>query len=67
MATLFLDYNLGDFVCHPDQEDWGMGQVQSIQGSRVTVNFQHAGKLTIDASVITLNLLSDDEVAQKTI
>ena len=36
----------GDFVRHPTQDDWGIGQVQSVVGDRVTVNFEHAGKQT---------------------
>ena len=30
--------------------DWGVGQVQSVIGDRVTVNFENAGKRGIDAS-----------------
>jgi hypothetical protein len=38
----------GTFVRHPGRPDWGIGQVQSAIGSRVTVNFEHAGKVVID-------------------
>jgi transcription elongation factor GreA-like protein len=44
----------GDFVNHPDRPDWGLGQVQSVAGNRVTVNFENAGKVTINAAVISL-------------
>lgn len=44
----------GMFVRHPDQPDWGLGQVQSNIGGRVTVNFEHAGKVVIDGRSITL-------------
>ena len=44
----------GSWVRHPGRPDWGPGQVQSAIGSRVTVNFQHAGKLLINTSVVTL-------------
>ena len=44
----------GDLVHHPDQPDWGIGQVQSVDGNRVTVNFQHAGKRLINVAVIGL-------------
>jgi len=47
----------GQIVLHPDYPDWGWGQVQSAIGERVTVNFQHQGKVLIDASRITLRLL----------
>ena len=44
----------GQFVRHPDQPDWGLGQVQSVAGLRVTVNFEHAGKVLVNAAVVTL-------------
>ena len=44
----------GDFVRHPERPDWGLGQVQSIIGARITVNFENAGKLLIDGSVVEL-------------
>lgn len=44
----------GDFVNHPDRPDWGLGQVQSVVGNRVTVNFENAGKVTINAAVVSL-------------
>lgn len=44
----------GNLVRHPARPDWGLGQVQSVIGRRVTVNFEHAGKVVIDASRIRL-------------
>lgn len=44
----------GMLVRHPDQADWGVGQVQSVIGARVTVNFEHAGKVVIDSKRIFL-------------
>jgi FKBP-type peptidyl-prolyl cis-trans isomerase 2 len=44
----------GMLVRHPDRPDWGLGQVQSVIGDRVTVNFEHAGKVVIDGSRISL-------------
>jgi len=44
----------GDFVRHPGRLDWGLGQVQSIVGSRITVNFENAGKQLIDGNVVVL-------------
>lgn len=44
----------GSFVRHPDCPDWGLGQVQSVIGRRVTVNFENAGKVVIDGSRIML-------------
>ena len=41
-------------VRHPTEADWGLGQVQSVAGDRVTVNFEHAGKVLINARLIEL-------------
>ena len=41
-------------VRHPDRPDWGTGQVQSVVGDRVTVNFEHAGKVLINAALVEL-------------
>jgi transcription elongation factor GreA-like protein len=48
------DFNLGDFVYLPHAEDWGIGQVQSVIGRRVTVNFEHQGKQLIDTDNVRL-------------
>ena len=52
--SLFIDYSLGDFVTHSERPDWGVGQVQSIEGTRITVNFEHVGKQLINAEIISL-------------
>jgi hypothetical protein len=44
----------GDFVRHPGRPDWGLGQIQSMIGPRITVNFENAGKVVIDGNVIEL-------------
>ena len=51
----------GMLVRHPRREDWGLGQVQSNIGGKVTVNFEHAGKVVIDSSNVSLVLVVDFE------
>jgi len=46
----------GTYVRHPEKPEWGLGQVQSVIGTRITVNFEHAGKRSINADVIDLEL-----------
>jgi Protein of unknown function (DUF3553) len=46
----------GMIVRHPTQPDWGLGQVQSNIGGRVTVNFEHAGKVVIEARLVELQV-----------
>lgn len=55
-----LDLVPGALVRHPDKPDWGLGQVQSAIGSRVTVNFENAGKLLIDTSKVALTVVDPE-------
>ena len=50
----------GVLVRHPDLEEWGLGQVQSSIGNRITVNFEHQGKELINGNVISLILVEED-------
>jgi hypothetical protein len=47
----------GMFVRHQGAPDWGLGQVQSRIGDRITVNFEHAGKVVIDARRVELEIV----------
>jgi hypothetical protein len=49
----------GQRVRHPLEPDWGLGQVQSVAGSLVTVNFEHAGKRVINGAVVELEPVED--------
>jgi hypothetical protein len=50
----------GVLVRHPERPEWGLGQVQSAVGPRVTVNFENAGKLLINTDVILLETIEGD-------
>lgn len=47
----------GQYVRHPGRPDWGIGQVQSVVGDRVTVNFDNAGKLLINTAQTILEIV----------
>lgn len=49
----------GTLVRHPMRPDWGLGQVQSNINDRLTVNFEHAGKVVIDLRLVTLAMVFD--------
>ena len=55
----------GNFVRHPDQPDWGVGQVQSVVDGRATVNFEHAGKRTILLAAVALVPAGPGDVGPK--
>ncbi|AOX17044.1 DUF3553 domain-containing protein [Kozakia baliensis] len=44
----------GQIVVHPDHPEWGQGQIQSVIGARVTVNFENQGKVLINAEHVFL-------------
>lgn len=44
----------GTFVRSPANPDWGLGQVQSAIGDKVTVNFEHRGKLVLNLAAAPL-------------
>ena len=44
----------GMMVRNPAQPDWGLGQVQSSIAGKITVNFEHAGKVVIDEKHVHL-------------
>lgn len=50
----------GALVRHPEERDWGVGQVQSVVGSRITVNFENAGKRLINGDRIRLILVEPE-------
>ena len=47
----------GTLVRHPEAEDWGVGQIQSAIGSIITVNFEHRGKVVINADRVALDVV----------
>lgn len=46
----------GMIVSHPDEPGWGLGQVQSNIGGKITVNFREVGKMVIDGSQVALTI-----------
>jgi hypothetical protein len=49
----------GQRVRLPARPEWGTGQVQSVAGDRVTVNFEDAGKVTLRLSAVELELVEE--------
>ena len=56
---MIIDYEPGDKVTNPANKDWGIGQVQSIINSKVTVNFENAGKKVININIIELERVTE--------
>ena len=58
---MILDFEPGDKVINILNEEWGIGQVQSIIKNKVTVNFENVGKKVINSSNILLRKLENNE------
>ena len=49
-----IDFEPGEYVINPKNKNWGIGQVQSIIGNKVTVNFENYGKRVINVENVNL-------------
>ena len=50
----------GQRIRHLAQPDWGIGQVQSAVGDRVTANFEHAGKVVLNFAAANIEFVEDE-------
>jgi len=50
----------GMFVRSPQNPDWGLGQVQTVVGERVTVSFAEAGRVIVDMRHTDLDWVAPD-------
>ena len=55
-----IDFEPGDYVKNPANEEWGIGQVQSIIGNKVTLNFENYGKRVINIENVILERVSNE-------
>ncbi len=58
---MLIDFEPGDYVKNPANSHWGVGQVQSIIGSKVTVNFENCGKMVINIENVILEKIENEQ------
>tara|TARA_B100001769_G_C21479603_1_gene279481 strand:- start:194 stop:370 length:177 start_codon:yes stop_codon:yes gene_type:complete len=58
---MFLNFEPGDYVINPNKKDWGVGQIQSMIKSKITVNFENIGKVVINSKEIYLEKINKFE------
>ena len=51
---MIYDFEPGDKVLNHEHKEWGIGQIQSIIKTKITVNFENAGKKVINSDNIEL-------------
>ena len=57
---MLIDFEPGDYVKNPAKKEWGIGQVQSIIGNKVTVNFENFGKKVINIEKVKLEKIQNE-------
>ena len=57
---MLINFEPGDYVTNPTNKDWGIGQVQSIIGNKITVNFENCGKKVINAENVILEKINNE-------
>ena len=57
---MHIDFEPGDYVLNPANKDWGIGQIQSIIGDKVTVNFENVGKQVLNIEFVSLEKYNDE-------
>ena len=57
---MFIDFEPGDYVKNPANSEWGIGQVQSIIGNKVTVNSENYGKRVINVENVKLERVESE-------
>ena len=57
---MHIDFEPGDYVINPNNKEWGTGQVQSIIGNKVTVNFENYGKRVLNVENIILEKINNE-------
>ena len=57
---MLIDFEPGDYVKNPANNEWGIGQVQSIIGNKVTVNFENYGKRVINVENVKLERVESE-------
>ena len=58
-----MQYDLepGNFVINPSQNNWGIGQIQSIIKNKATVNFENNGKKVINLDNVELEKVKNEQ------
>ena len=57
---MHIDFEPGDYVLNPANKNWGIGQIQSIIGNKVNVNFENVGKQVLNIEVVSLEKYNNE-------
>ena len=58
-----MDLTPGNYVINKNNNEWGIGQIQSSIDNKVTVNFENVGKKVINISEINLEVINYNDIS----
>jgi len=53
------EFEPGAYVRNLAEPEWGLGQVQTALGPKVTVMFENAGKVVVDTDIVALERVDE--------
>ena len=58
-----MDLTPGSYVINKNNNEWGIGQIQSSINNKITVNFENVGKKVININEINLEVISYNDIS----
>tara|TARA_B100001250_G_C19412300_1_gene619656 strand:- start:125 stop:319 length:195 start_codon:yes stop_codon:yes gene_type:complete len=58
-----MDLTPGNYVINKNNNEWGIGQIQSSIDNKITVNFENVGKKVININEINLEVVSYNDIS----
>ena len=58
-----MDLTPGNYVINKNNNEWGIGQIQSSIENKITVNFENVGKKVININEINLEVVTYNDIS----
>ena len=58
-----MDLTPGSYVIIKNNNEWGIGQIQSSINNKITVNFENVGKKVININEINLEIVTYNDIS----
>ena len=58
-----MDLTPGNYVINKNNNEWGIGQIQSSIDNKITVNFENVGKKVVNINEINLEGVSYNDIS----
>ena len=58
-----MDFIPGNYVINKNNNEWGIGQIQSSIDNKITVNFENVGKKVININEINLEVINYNDIS----